>query len=114
MPTGTKAQNVWPEAYPELRTALYAYYHAVEPFGRGLLRILALALELDESAFEDSFTFPIFGIRALHYPPQPPEDENLGLGAHTDASCAQISLVARLGTAADVAPSLYACLPGAR
>ncbi|KAL8280807.1 hypothetical protein RQP46_006811 [Phenoliferia psychrophenolica] len=86
VPKGAKPQNVWPETFPELRTAMYAWYHAVEPFRRGLLRILALALDLDESAFEDSYKFPIFGMRALHYPPQPVEDENLGLGAHTDAS----------------------------
>ncbi|KAK4701633.1 hypothetical protein P7C70_g4597, partial [Phenoliferia sp. Uapishka_3] len=86
VPKGTQAQNVWPGSFPELRKALYAYYNAVEPFGRALLRILALALDLDETAFDDSYKFPIFGMRALHYPPQSPEEENLGLGAHTDAS----------------------------
>ncbi|KAM0748849.1 Clavaminate synthase-like protein [Meredithblackwellia eburnea MCA 4105] len=86
IPAGTKAQNIWPQSFPALRPALYKYYDQVEPFARALLRIFALALELPEDAFESTYKFPIFGMRCLHYPPQPPEDGNLGLGAHTDAS----------------------------
>ncbi|KAI5479087.1 hypothetical protein MNV49_004085 [Pseudohyphozyma bogoriensis] len=83
---GILNQNLWPNAFPSLRTQLYKYYAAVEPFGRALLEIYALALGLDENAFEKEYSFPIWGMRALHYPPQPPEEESLGLGAHTDAT----------------------------
>ncbi|KAH7386988.1 2og-Fe oxygenase family protein [Phaeosphaeria sp. MPI-PUGE-AT-0046c] len=84
----TKPQNIWPEGAPWFREGLYKYYDQILPLAMKLVRIIALAVELDESAFEDKFQFPITGMRPLHYPPTPSDaaDENVGLGAHADFS----------------------------
>lgn len=52
---------------------------------RKLIRIMALALEVEETFFDKKITYPIASVRCLHYPPQNPNEENeTGLGAHTD------------------------------
>ncbi|KAH6715584.1 2og-Fe oxygenase family protein [Leptodontidium sp. MPI-SDFR-AT-0119] len=87
-----RPQNIWPSAAPWYRDGLYRYYNEVLPVSLKLVRLLALSLKLDEDKFlGDFFNFPITGMRALHYPPVPPEDKekdelNIGLGAHSDFS----------------------------
>ncbi|KAK0099744.1 hypothetical protein ONS95_013363 [Cadophora gregata] len=87
-----RPQNIWPSSAPWYRDGLYRYYNEVLPVSLKLVRLLALSLKLDEDKFlGDFFTFPITGMRALHYPPVPPEDKekdelNIGLGAHSDFS----------------------------
>ncbi|KAL3417532.1 2OG-Fe(II) oxygenase [Phlyctema vagabunda] len=85
----TKPQNIWPSKAPYFREGVYQYYNAVLPLAMKLVRIFALAFELDETAFDQYFEFPITGMRPLHYPPMPPETgaEGIGLGAHADFSC---------------------------
>lgn len=93
-----RPQNIWPSSAPWYREGLYSYYNEVLPVSLKLVRLLALSLKLDEDKFlEDFFKFPITGMRALHYPPVPPEDKekdelNIGLGAHADFSCEISSL----------------------
>ncbi|KAI9731235.1 MAG: hypothetical protein M1834_005428 [Cirrosporium novae-zelandiae] len=84
----TKPQNIWPSEAPWFREGLYNYYREVLPLAMKLVRIFALAFDLDETSFDEYFKFPITGMRALHYPPVPPEsDKNtVGLGAHADFS----------------------------
>ena len=81
-------QNIWPESAPWFRESMYQYYSVVQPLAMKLMRLFALALQDDESAFDQYFKFPITGMRALHYPPMPPDsDANAnGLGAHADFS----------------------------
>jgi isopenicillin N synthase-like dioxygenase len=88
-PYVTKPQNIWPKDAPWWREGLYKYYQQMLPLAMRLVRILALAFELDEHAFDDIFRFPVTGMRPLHYPPTPLEEcaENVGLGAHADFSC---------------------------
>lgn len=85
----TQPQNIWPSKAPWWREGLYQYYNLVLPLAMKLVRIMALAFELEENAFDDIFKFPITGMRPLYYPPTPiDEDENsVGLGAHSDFSC---------------------------
>lgn len=85
----TKPQNIWPVGAPWFREGLYKYYDQILPLAMKLVRIIALAFDLDEAAFDDKFRFPITGMRPLHYPPMPLEEavENVGLGAHADFSC---------------------------
>ncbi|GAA6018310.1 hypothetical protein JCM10207_000799 [Rhodosporidiobolus poonsookiae] len=84
---GTKPQNRWPERFPELREGLYEYYHHVHAFARDLLKIFALALDLPEEALQSQYgPDAITGMRALHYPPQEPDESTPGLGAHSDFS----------------------------
>lgn len=87
----TQPQNIWPAKAPWWREGLYRYYRHVFPLAMKLVRIFALAFDLDETAFDQYFQFPITGMRALHYPPTPPDDDDaspsIGLGAHADFSC---------------------------
>lgn len=84
----TKPQNIWPSSAPWWREGLYKYYNNVLPLAMKLIRIFALAFDLNETAFDSHFKFPIMGMRPLYYPPTPADDEHqIGLGAHADFSC---------------------------
>lgn len=89
----TKPQNIWPEQAPWWREGMYKYYGHILPLAMKLIRIFALAFNEDETSFDKYFNFPITGMRALHYPPTPPDDDdspNIGLGAHADFSCKNV------------------------
>lgn len=85
----TRAQNIWPERAPWWREGMYKYYSHVMPLAMKLVKIFALAFDQDETSFDQDFKFPITGMRALHYPPTPSDEESpsIGLGAHADFSC---------------------------
>jgi len=74
---------------------MYRYYGHILPLAMKLVRIFALAFDQDETSFDKYFNFPITGMRALHYPPTPPDDDspNIGLGAHADFSCKKIHAI---------------------
>ncbi|CBX90304.1 hypothetical protein LEMA_P064300.1 [Plenodomus lingam JN3] len=82
-----KKRNQWP-THPSalfLRPTLYTYYTALFTFSKRLLPIFALALDLPESHFDSITTHPMTNVRAVHYPPQPPDaTADVGIGAHTD------------------------------
>lgn len=60
----------------------------VFPLAMKLVRIFALAFDLEETAFDEFFKFPITGMRPLYYPPTPLTENaaSVGLGAHADFS----------------------------
>lgn len=76
--------NLWPVNPPALRQAVEAYYAAMLEVSNALLRAFALALALPEYHFLDKFDRAAGALRLLHYPPQPPGETRLGVGAHTD------------------------------
>ncbi|KAF2641651.1 Clavaminate synthase-like protein [Massarina eburnea CBS 473.64] len=79
--------NFWPTAYPELRPCMYEYYTRVLAFSRKLMQAFALALDLPETYFDAATSFPMVGVRILHYPPQERQSaRDIGIGAHTDYS----------------------------
>lgn len=84
----TKPQNIWPSKAAWWREGLYKYYNNVLPLAMKLVKIFALAFDLDETAFDNYFKFPITGMRPLYYPPTPADDgeSSIGLGAHADFS----------------------------
>jgi isopenicillin N synthase-like dioxygenase len=80
-------RNSWPSKYPEFRPQIYNYYTRVLAFSRKLMQAFALALDLPEDHFDAATSFPMVGVRILHYPPQERQDaRDIGLGAHTDYS----------------------------
>ncbi|KAF2117090.1 hypothetical protein BDV96DRAFT_598030 [Lophiotrema nucula] len=80
-------KNSWPSAYPAFRPQIYDYYTRVLAFSRKLMQAFALALDLPETYFDEATSFPMVGVRILHYPPQEQQDaSDIGLGAHTDYS----------------------------
>ena len=76
--------NLWPSKPPALRQAVEAYYAAMLEVSNALLRAFALALALPEAYFGDKFDRAAGALRLLHYPPRPPGETRLGVGAHTD------------------------------
>ncbi|KAK9425470.1 putative Fe2OG dioxygenase domain-containing protein [Seiridium unicorne] len=79
--------NQWPEKPEGFRKTIYEYYAAVQKFSLTLLRLIALSLDLEENYFDYMTSFPMAGLRALHYPPQPTTaDDQIGIGAHADYS----------------------------
>jgi isopenicillin N synthase-like dioxygenase len=79
-----KNGNQWP-ASKEFRKVMYQYNDAVLTFSKKLMRMIALALELDEKYFDHMADFPMSGLRALHYPSQEVAND-IGIGAHADYS----------------------------
>ncbi|KAH7926492.1 Clavaminate synthase-like protein [Leucogyrophana mollusca] len=81
--------NLWPDELPVFRKDVLAYYHAVVRLGKSLFPLFALTLNLPEDFFADKITKPAAVMRLLHYPPQPIEttDGGIGIGAHTDYEC---------------------------
>jgi isopenicillin N synthase-like dioxygenase len=83
----TPKRNSWPPAYPKFRPQIYSYYLRALAFSRKLMEAFALALDLPENYFDEATSFPMAGLRILHYPPQERQDaRDIGLGAHTDYS----------------------------
>ena len=80
-------ESLWPNPAdaPRFRPAMEAYRAACLKLMRRLIKIVALAMGEKKDFFSKKITYPIAGIRALFYPPQDGgEEEETGLGAHTD------------------------------
>ncbi|CAJ2504865.1 Uu.00g122590.m01.CDS01 [Anthostomella pinea] len=79
--------NQWPAQPPDFRHTIYEYRAAVQACSAVLLRLVALGLDLPEEYFDHMLSFPMAGLRALHYPPQAATAEDtIGIGAHADYS----------------------------
>ncbi|KAL1871131.1 hypothetical protein Daus18300_004876 [Diaporthe australafricana] len=76
------------------------------PLVMKLVKVFALAFDLDETRFDDYFKFPITGMRALYYPPTPADDgtSNIGLGAHSDFSFPALEVLNQDGIWVDAPP----------
>jgi isopenicillin N synthase-like dioxygenase len=75
--------TLWPEL-DGFRPAVGAYYAAIAALARRLFAGFALALGLDEDAFEPHLTRPPSQLRLVHYPYDPAASDQEGIGAHTD------------------------------
>jgi isopenicillin N synthase-like dioxygenase len=78
--------NVWPTRPAEFRRIWQCYYWAMADLATEMMRLFALALDLDEHWFDDKVDRPISNLFANHYPPleQPPAADQLRIGEHTD------------------------------
>jgi isopenicillin N synthase-like dioxygenase len=78
--------NLWPEGMPEFRAAVSNYWRAMEALSSRLMRIFALALDLDEDFFVARSDRHVTNMRINYYPAQnqPPEPGQLRAGAHSD------------------------------
>ena len=79
------ADNQWPDDLPGFQTMVSDYMKIMTDFGKSLLPIWALALELPadyfDAYFENNYTY----LRLAHYPPVPDlSDNEFGLGPHAD------------------------------
>jgi isopenicillin N synthase-like dioxygenase len=82
------APNVWPpeSRLPGFQDAYRAYFAAMSELARSMMRIFALALELDEHFFDDRIDRHISMFRTLSYPDIKAEVEagQMRASAHTD------------------------------
>lgn len=98
---------------------MYAYYREIFPVAMKLVEIFGVALGVDshhdenengggDGGLEKDFQWPIWGMRALHYPPSWGEEEvegeggdgdeeRMGLGAHKDFSWVTLVLQDEVG-----------------
>jgi isopenicillin N synthase-like dioxygenase len=78
--------NLWPKGRSAFRTAVIEYWRAMEELSSRLMRIFALALELDENFFVTRSDRHVSNMRINYYPAQdqPPEPGQLRAGAHSD------------------------------
>lgn len=80
------APTIWPKEPDGFREAWERYYAAMEDLAARVMRLFAVALQLEDVHFGRFIDAPISALRALNYPEQtvPPEPGQLRAGAHTD------------------------------
>jgi len=78
--------NQWPNGEATWRRVVERYYAQVFELGQRILGGFALALDLPRDFFRGMYRHPLVRTRLLHYPPQPPsdDDDQFGAAAHTD------------------------------
>jgi isopenicillin N synthase-like dioxygenase len=78
--------NVWPPRPVGFRRIYEDYYRTMERLAAHLMRVFALALDLDERFFADKMDKPVNKVTAIRYPAQtePPVEGQLRAGEHTD------------------------------
>jgi isopenicillin N synthase-like dioxygenase len=94
-PAHSDGTNRWPDAHPELRTALLAHYHHCERISRGLVHALCAGLALAPDALDVAFSDHTSFQRLNRYLPCPdpaladapllPTRGQLAVHHHTDA-----------------------------
>ena len=80
------APNIWPAQPAELERAATEYYRAMSRLIQFLMRLAALALDVDEHFFDAKVDRSIGTMRLNYYPAQtaPPAPGQLRASAHTD------------------------------
>ncbi len=80
------APNVWPARPAELKPVWTEYFTAIDALATDIMRIFALALNLDEHYFDHTIDRNISMLRVLRYPKQitAPLPGQLRAGAHSD------------------------------
>lgn len=80
------APNIWPSRPADLEPAATEYYRAMSQLIRFLMRLAALALDVEERFFDDKVDRSIGTMRLNYYPaqPVPPRPGQLRASAHTD------------------------------
>jgi isopenicillin N synthase-like dioxygenase len=78
--------NIYPKEIPGLREAWTAYYDAMTDLATALMRLFALALDLDEHWFDDKIDKHMTNLSFSNYPDQPTAlaANQIRAGAHTD------------------------------
>ena len=85
---GFFAPNIWPDPQrvPGFKEAFESYYTVMEDLATKLMRLMALALELDEHWFDDKIADHITNLTVNHYPAldTPALPGQFRRGAHSD------------------------------
>ena len=88
-------ENRWPTRPAELKETWIAYWDAMEQLAFTLMRIFALALDLDEDYFEKRMDRHVSQFRVLNYPdqPDPPLEDQFRASAHSDFGACTICAI---------------------
>ena len=80
------APNIWPSNLPGFKETLQSYYAAMEGLADHLMRLSALALDLEENWFKDKITDHITNLTLNYYPKIETDllDDQLRRGEHSD------------------------------
>lgn len=80
------APNIWPDRPQKMRALCESYFREMERLADDLMRIFALAIDLEENFFSDKTDKHITNFVINYYPPQPdpPKDRQLRGGPHCD------------------------------
>lgn len=92
---GPRSRNQWPEGHPQFRPGLETYFEEASALSADVCRAFALALDLEETAFDKNMERAASRLRLLSYPGQPAEsvkEKEHGIGAHSDCGCLTILL----------------------
>jgi len=86
--TPLRGRNQWPQSLPDIREPMVAYFKALGAMCDCILPVFAVALGMPPGYFAPFFANEGHAnLRFLHYPPQPPDEDNLfGQAPHTDNS----------------------------
>ena len=81
--------NQWPDWLPGFREGVQTYYQTLMGLGRTLFEAFAVALDLPADFFLSRISKAPSQLRLLHYPANdlPMNNDNLGIGAHSDFEC---------------------------
>ena len=81
--------NQWPDWIPGFREGVQTYYQTLMGLGRTLFEAFAVALDLPADFFLSRISKAPSQLRLLHYPANdlPMNNDNLGIGAHSDFEC---------------------------
>ena len=87
-PSKLRGPNQWPDRsqLPNFRSTMEDDFEKISSVGFQVVRLLALALGLDEDYFDSAFQEPMAALRLLHYAKEEskPEDGIYACGAHSD------------------------------
>ena len=93
----TYAPNIWPQEPAGYRVAWEQFYREMDDLANRLMRICAVALEIEENFFDSRNDRASSTCVANHYPAQatPPEPGQLRAGAHSDVGSVTLLLQER-------------------
>eukprot|EP01122_Echinamoeba_exundans_P001830 TRINITY_DN11814_c0_g1_i1.p1 TRINITY_DN11814_c0_g1~~TRINITY_DN11814_c0_g1_i1.p1 ORF type:complete len:368 (+),score=89.51 TRINITY_DN11814_c0_g1_i1:86-1105(+) len=85
-PSPEMKKPIWHSKPADLKEKWIAYYRQMETLAAELLKVMALALNLDENWFADKIDHHLSVLRALNYPhvDEAPKPGQMRAGAHTD------------------------------
>jgi isopenicillin N synthase-like dioxygenase len=78
--------NRWPTSLPDLRSVIGAYWAACEQASAPMLDAFADALGVEPATFRSWHEAPLTNMTLLHYPPQPPASDTMGIHPHKDTN----------------------------
>ncbi len=86
-----------PSQWPDLagfRDVVLTYQAAALETAKRLLRLMAEALDVEVTYFDQALARPLVIARMVHYPPAPEQviEQQLGCGAHSDYGCVTVLL----------------------